>query len=75
MTKYFLISGASSGIGRALAEDLAKQGHHIFAPAPTEEELQSLVEISESHHSVGYSFGGTHDSTERTILQQSDLMD
>lgn len=47
MTKYFLISGASSGIGRALAEDLAQHGHHVFATAPTESELQTLVGISE----------------------------
>ena len=47
MSKYYLISGASSGIGRALSEDLAKQGHHVFATAPNEGELHSLVGVSE----------------------------
>ena len=47
MGTFYLISGANSGIGRSLAEDLAQKGHHVFATAPTEKERQSLVGISE----------------------------
>ena len=47
MRKFFIVSGANSGIGRAIAEDLAQKGHCVFATAPSSSALQSLVGISE----------------------------
>ena len=47
MSQFYLISGANSGIGRALAEELIQKGHHVFATAPTEEGRQTLAGISD----------------------------
>lgn len=41
--KVFLITGCSSGIGRALAVKLAKQGHRIYAGARNIYSLQEIV--------------------------------
>jgi NAD(P)-dependent dehydrogenase (short-subunit alcohol dehydrogenase family) len=42
MTRYILISGASSGIGKAAAEALANQGFTVFAGALNESEAAML---------------------------------
>jgi NAD(P)-dependent dehydrogenase (short-subunit alcohol dehydrogenase family) len=42
MPKTIIITGASSGIGNALAQWLAKAGHHVIAVARNEEALQEL---------------------------------
>ena len=41
---YALITGASSGIGRCYAHELAKRGYNIISVSNREEELQSLRE-------------------------------
>ena len=41
---YALITGASSGIGRCYAHELAKHGYNIISVSNREEELQSLRE-------------------------------
>jgi short-subunit dehydrogenase len=37
-----LITGCSSGIGRALAEELARRDHHVIATARSEESIEDL---------------------------------
>jgi len=43
--KSILVTGASSGIGRHLAETLAEAGHHVYAGARKEEDLAALNAI------------------------------
>ncbi|MEE4296415.1 MAG: SDR family NAD(P)-dependent oxidoreductase [Wenzhouxiangella sp.] len=43
--KSVLVTGASSGIGRHLAETLAEAGHHVYAGARKEEDLAALNAI------------------------------
>lgn len=40
--KLFLICGASSGFGKAIAESLLQEGAHVFAVARREEKLKAL---------------------------------
>ena len=44
MPKTILITGASTGFGRALAEEAVKRGHNIVATARKPESLQALID-------------------------------
>lgn len=47
-----LITGASSGIGYHLAQELAAHGHSLVLVAPDEEELQSIADEISNEHGV-----------------------
>ncbi|NOR88070.1 MAG: SDR family NAD(P)-dependent oxidoreductase, partial [Bacteroidales bacterium] len=44
--KYFLVTGAGSGFGRAIAEALIAEGAFVIANSRTKEKLESLKEIA-----------------------------
>jgi len=44
--KYFLVTGAGSGFGRAIAEALINEGALIFANSRTEQKLESLKQLA-----------------------------
>ena len=50
--KYVLITGASKGLGKAYAEDLAARGSNLVLVARTKAALESLAESLRSEHGV-----------------------
>ena len=50
--KYALITGASSGIGRCYAHELAKRGYNIIAVSNREDELHTLREEISTRYGV-----------------------
>lgn len=51
-TKTALITGASSGIGKALAEQFAKDGYHLVLVARNIAQLQLLADDLQRRHSI-----------------------
>lgn len=49
---YVLITGASSGIGRALAEEFAKNGHNVMLAARSEDKLKTAQEQLKQRYDV-----------------------
>ena len=47
-----VVTGASSGIGRALAEELARRGHHVTLIARRRDRLHELAEGLAADHGV-----------------------
>jgi 3-oxoacyl-[acyl-carrier protein] reductase len=53
--KKALVTGASRGIGRAIAMSLASEGVNLFVTARDEERLKQLKEdLSKSNNDIGY---------------------
>lgn len=46
MQNYTLVTGASTGIGKAIVEKLIKENHHVFAGARKQADLQALQALS-----------------------------
>ena len=53
--KQYLVIGGSSGIGKAIVNQLAEAGNRVFATFNTETEVRETELISYHHYEVGKS--------------------
>lgn len=69
MTQTALITGASSGIGLAFAQVLAREGYNLILVARSEDKLNSLKQELASQHSID-AVVLVHDLTQTEQVQQ-----
>lgn len=74
MTQYALITGASKGIGRAMAFELARSGYHLLLIARSENELHELSRLINEQHQVTVHYLSIDLSASGTSLKIADWL-
>ena len=67
-----LVTGASSGIGRAAAETLHRRGYRVFATARRDEDLAALASVGVEPLFLDYRDGASIADTATTVLERTD---
>lgn len=65
--KHIIITGASKGIGRAIAEKLAAEGHNLFLFARSENRLKDLCAELSAKHEGKYIYYAGDITEEKTV--------
>lgn len=70
-SKIVLITGASSGIGRATAQELVKNGHKVALTARSEDKLNSLVSELGEDNAVAFSADATSFDAQKEVVEKT----
>jgi NAD(P)-dependent dehydrogenase (short-subunit alcohol dehydrogenase family) len=70
-----LITGCSSGLGRALAEEFSRQGHTVFATARCVEDIQDLATLGIITQSLDVTNSSSISAAIQTIVNHSRRID
>lgn len=70
-SKIVLITGASSGIGRATAQELVKNGHKVALTARSENKLNSLVSELGQDNAVAFSADATSFDAQKEVVEKT----
>ena len=70
-SKIVLITGASSGIGRATAQELVKNGHKVALTARSEDKLNSLVSELGQDNAVAFSADATSFDAQKEVVEKT----
>lgn len=70
-SKIVLITGASSGIGRATAQELVKNGHKVALTARSEDKLNSLVSELGQNNAVAFSADATSFDEQKEVVEKT----
>ena len=70
-SKIVLITGASSGIGRATAQELVKNGHKVALTARSEDKLNSLVSALGQDNAVAFSADATSFDAQKEVVEKT----
>ncbi len=70
-SKIVLITGASSGIGRATAQELVKNGHKVALTARSEDKLNSLVSELGKDNAIAFSADATSFDAQKEVVEKT----
>ncbi len=71
MSKIVLITGASSGIGKATAQEVVKAGHKVALTARSEDKLNALVEELGKDNAVAFAADATRYEEQEKVVKQT----
>ncbi|QPG06250.1 SDR family oxidoreductase [Salinimonas marina] len=71
MSKIVLITGASSGIGKATAQEVVKAGHKVALTARSEDKLNALVEELGKDNAVAFAADATCYDEQKKVVKQT----